>query len=135
MNIQEILSRPYARVFLQDEETGDITGLILEFPGCVSQGSYPEEAWHRLNSAAEEWLTAHLMAGNPVPEPFESDGVVSRQSVSRLLPLWNAITKWRDKHQVSGEENLSQSDSTNEGLESLAAEALKIVGYARIPDE
>lgn len=137
MNVEEILKRPYARVFLQDEATGRLTGLILEFPGCIAEGKDAQEAWDRLNDAATVWLTAHIANNRSpeVPEPFEPLNPQSRQSVSRLVPLWNAVTKWRDKHKVTGDECLYQRDSVNEDLGTLAEKTLKVVGYYKYPED
>lgn len=137
MNLEEILKRPYARVFLQDDETGRITGLILEFPGCITEGKDAQEAWERLNDAATVWLTSHIANNRSptIPEPFESLKPTSRQAVSRLIPLWNAVVKWRDKYQPSCEEALVQRDHIYQDLYILAEKVFKIVGYYRDPND
>lgn len=65
----EILQKPYSFVFLQNED-GTISGEIIEFPGCFSQGETIGEAMDNLMNAAESWIEATQEQGLPVPEPF-----------------------------------------------------------------
>jgi predicted RNase H-like HicB family nuclease len=59
--IEATLTKPYQWVFIPAEE-GGYTGLIREFPGCVSQGDTIDEAMERLREAATNWLSASLEA-------------------------------------------------------------------------
>ncbi len=70
MDTKVILAKPYARVFLRDPGYG-YTALILEFPGCITQGKTIEEANTRLDEAADAWLLAVEAQGGEVPPPFE----------------------------------------------------------------
>jgi len=67
----EILRAPYSRVVIPDQETETFTARILEFPGCVAQGDSVEDAYNRLESAAEAWLEAALDLGQEIPDPLE----------------------------------------------------------------
>jgi len=64
-----LLKRPYTRVLIPDEESGTYTARIVEFPGCVAQGSSPAEAYERLEAAAESWIEAALEMQQEIPEP------------------------------------------------------------------
>lgn len=65
----EILQKPYSFVFLQNED-GTISGEIIEFPGCFSQGDTIGEAMENLINAAESWIEAVQEQGLQIPEPF-----------------------------------------------------------------
>ena len=73
---KRILCEPYSRM-LTPQEGGRYTAEILEFPGCVAEGSTPEEAYLRLEQAAEAWLLSCLDRGQPIPRPvtnYEASG-------------------------------------------------------------
>ena len=74
MEISEFLKRPYRRVLIPDPETGTFTAMIAEFPGCITQGDTPLEAYESLEATAESWLEGAIESGLPIPEPeMESD--------------------------------------------------------------
>jgi len=79
----EILRAPYSRVVIPDQETGTFTARILEFPGCVAQGDSVEEAYEKLQGAAESWLEAALDLGQKIPDPLE-EHVYSGRVLVRL---------------------------------------------------
>lgn len=83
MKVSEILKRPYQRVLIPDEESGTFTALIAEFPGCITEGNTPGEAYRSLEEAAESWLEAALESGVPIPEP-ESESEYSGKVVLRM---------------------------------------------------
>ncbi len=68
---EDYLKMPYARVLTPDDETGTYTAEILEFPGCIAQGDTPEEAYSRLEGAAEGWIWAALNMGQEIPKPSD----------------------------------------------------------------
>ncbi len=103
MSISEILKRPYARTFLLNEG-GIYTALILEFPGCISQGRDIQIALGNLEAAAEAWLSGMIDQGNPIPEPFENGG----QSVGVLQKLWAAASEWQQNFPKDSPEKLSR---------------------------
>ena len=43
----EYLKKPYSRVVVPDEQSGTYTAQILEFPGCITQGKTPQEAYEK----------------------------------------------------------------------------------------
>lgn len=83
MEISEILKRPYRRVFIPDAEAGGFTGMIAEFPGCISQGETLAEAYEELESAAESWLEGAIEGGLKIPEP-EIESEYSGRVVLRM---------------------------------------------------
>jgi Uncharacterized conserved protein len=62
------LTKQYARV-LTPEASGVYVAQILEFPGCVAEGDSPQEAYEKLETAAESWIDAMLRSGQKIPEP------------------------------------------------------------------
>jgi predicted RNase H-like HicB family nuclease len=78
LEVAEILRAPFSRVVLPDRDTGTFTARILEFSGCVAQGDTVEEAYARLESAAEAWLEAALALGQSIPTPVEDQSYSGR---------------------------------------------------------
>ena len=64
---EQILKLPYSRVIIPDEDTGMYTGLIAEFPGCITQGYTPEETYNLLQDAAIAWIETTLEIGQSIP--------------------------------------------------------------------
>jgi len=83
VEIKEVLARPYRRVLIPDSESGTFTALIAEFPGCVSEGDTPSEAYDNIEDAAGSWVEAALESGIPIPEP-ESEAAYSGRVVLRM---------------------------------------------------
>jgi len=68
--VKDYLQGPYTRVITPDAETGTYTAQVLEFPGCIAEGSTVEEAYERLEEAASGWLEAALDLGQDIPAPI-----------------------------------------------------------------
>ena len=68
MNISK---EPYHRVLVPDAERG-YTGLILEFPGCLTQGETLGETYNNLEDAAQCWIAAAKDLGQTIPLPLKS---------------------------------------------------------------
>lgn len=83
LSIARYLERPYARVIMPDG-SGGYASQILEFPGCFSDGSTPEEAYANLQEAAENWVGSALHQGMSIPEPFAAQGYSG--TISLRLP-------------------------------------------------
>ena len=62
------LRLPYARILIPEPE-GGFFAEILEFPGCIAEGETPDEAFHNLESVAEEWIESCLEQGQEIPPP------------------------------------------------------------------
>ena len=80
---RKFLKKPYTRALIPDEESGTLTALIVEFPGCLAQGATPAEAYERLEAAAESWIEAALEMQQEIPPPF-SDTQFSGRFALRL---------------------------------------------------
>ncbi|HLF79889.1 MAG TPA: type II toxin-antitoxin system HicB family antitoxin, partial [Dehalococcoidia bacterium] len=85
MEINEIMRRPYRRIIIPDEESGTFTAMIAEFPGCITEGDSPNEAFTNLEDAAAAWLEAAVESGLPIPEP-EVEQEYSGKVVLRMGP-------------------------------------------------
>ena len=68
----EYLKKPYSRVVIPDEESGTYTAQILEFPGCITEGKTPQEAYERLEDVALSWIEAALDMGQDIPLPWSN---------------------------------------------------------------
>lgn len=66
------LKKPYLRVVIPDEESGTYTAQILEFPGCITEGKTPQEAYARLEDVALSWIEAALDMGQDIPLPWSN---------------------------------------------------------------
>jgi len=66
------LKKPYLRVVIPDEESGTYTAQILEFPGCITEGKTPQEAYERLEDVALSWIEAALDMGQDIPLPWSN---------------------------------------------------------------
>lgn len=69
----QYLQAPYSRVLIPDPETGTYTAQILEFPGCISQGDTPADAYKNLEEAAKSWIRAAIEMKQTIPEPVASN--------------------------------------------------------------
>lgn len=54
---------------LPEDEGGGWLAEIPQLPGCISDGSTPEEALVNLEDAKKCWIETCLELGRPVPEP------------------------------------------------------------------
>jgi len=79
-----LLKRPYLRILTPDAESGTYTAEILEFPGCVAEGSSPEEAYQWLEKSAVSWIKAAADLGQDIPRPLSAKGFGGR--VALRLP-------------------------------------------------
>lgn len=115
------LSRPYSRVLIPDPETSTYTARILEFAGCVAQGSTPEEAYDRLEQAAMDWLTAAMDLGQEVPAPAEEQTYSGRL----LLRLPKSL------HRRCAEAAATEATSLNQFVVATLAEKIGAADAAR----
>jgi predicted RNase H-like HicB family nuclease len=81
--VKDYLKLPYTREIIPDLETGTFTGLIREFPGCVTQGDTPSETYEFLEDVAASWIEAALRLGQSIPQPTD-DGNYSGKVALRL---------------------------------------------------
>ena len=116
------LDRPYQRVLIPDEESGTVTAMIAEFPGCVAQGDSVEEAYASLDDAAESWIQAALDLGHDIPPPA-ADQTFSGRVLLRLP---------KSVHRRAAEAAGRDGTSLNQFILAAVAEKL---GVERVPSE
>lgn len=118
----EYLTLPYERVLIPDEASGTFTALIREFPGCVSQGASPADAYANLEDAAVSWIDAALDLGQMIPAPRAAESYGGR--VLLRLP--------RSLHREASE--AAERDGTSLNQFILTAVAYRLGGRdSRIP--
>jgi predicted RNase H-like HicB family nuclease len=120
--VEAILKEPYTRILVPDTETGTYGAKILEFPGCVSQGDTPAEAYANLEDAAKSWLEATLGAGDTVPRPFTTGGYSGR--VALRLP--------RSLHKQASQLAELEGTSLNQFIVAAVAEKVGATTAANI---
>ncbi|WP_250467662.1 type II toxin-antitoxin system HicB family antitoxin [Caballeronia sp. GAFFF2] len=96
----EILSKPYARRIVRDE-SGAYTASILEFPGCLAYGDSASDALAELEKVAESWLTVALANGNPIREPFDSDGYSGKIALRLPRTLHRQVAEFAELEHTS----------------------------------
>ena len=64
-----IASYPVMLSPLPPEDGGGGLATVPDLPGCMSDGSTPEEAYMNAQDAIEMWLQAAHDLGRPVPAP------------------------------------------------------------------
>jgi predicted RNase H-like HicB family nuclease len=72
---EEYLELPYRISLVPDRDDGGRAGWVAEIdelPGCLSQGSTPEEAVTRVREAMLDWVGAALEDGTTIPAPGEA---------------------------------------------------------------
>ena len=67
---EDYLKEPYSRIVIPDKESGTFTAQVLEFPGCIAEGEFVQEAYERLDGAALSWIEAVLDLGQDIPAPI-----------------------------------------------------------------
>ena len=80
---EEYLKEAYTRILIPDKESGTYFAQILEFPGCVTEGSTVREAYERLEEVAKSWIESALDLGQEIPLP-SSDSVYGGKIALRL---------------------------------------------------
>ncbi len=69
--IARTMAQPYRRELIPNED-GTWFARVVEFPGCMTEGDTPEEAFSELADAAREWVRVMLMDRDPIPSPLLS---------------------------------------------------------------
>lgn len=125
MDAERYLKLPYSRVITPDPDTGTYTAEILEFPGCVTQGSTVAEAHERLEDAAASWIEAATGLGQDIPPPSRNHEYRGR--IALRLP--------RSLHRRSSQ--LAERDGTSLNQYIVVAIAEKVGASdpnTRLPD-
>ncbi len=67
--LQKYVNRPYARILIREDD-GGYGAMVLELPGCYSQGDDAADAMANLEEAMALWLEGRIEDGRPIPEPL-----------------------------------------------------------------
>ncbi|MGH7870040.1 MAG: toxin-antitoxin system HicB family antitoxin [Candidatus Dormibacteraceae bacterium] len=81
MKVEEYLGLPYEITLVHDQDQAGNSGWVAEIedlPGCLSQGSTPEQALVNIREAMISWLTVALEDGVDVPRPRASSSYSGR---------------------------------------------------------
>ena len=84
-----INSYPFTIRPLTETEGGGFAIEYPDLPGCISDGSTPQEAFEQGCDAVRSWLLSCIKHGDPVPKPSQASGQwrqrVPRSVHSRLV--------------------------------------------------
>jgi predicted RNase H-like HicB family nuclease len=116
MKIKELVCRPYHVLLIPDADPdaghAGWVAEVDELPGCLAQGSTPEEAVARIREAMKAWFTVALEEGMPIPEPRNGEEALSGRVLVRMA---------RGLHAALAREARMQGVSTNQFAVSLLA--------------
>ena len=126
-NPAEYLKEPYARVLTPDPETKTYTAQILEFPGCVSQGDSPEEAYANLEKAAEGWIRAALDNKQSIPEPAAHQTFGGKVLLRLPRSLHQRVAELADRDGVSLNQFIVAAVAEKVGTVSGSNQVLQLV--------
>ncbi len=110
-HIEEYSNLNY-RFSLHRDEEGNYFAEVDEFPGCIADGSSPNEAMGNLREAMKSWVTSRIEAGLEVPEPRDTTNYSGRILVR--LP--------RSLHKNLSEQASSEGISLNQHIVSALSE-------------
>jgi antitoxin HicB len=74
-SLEQFLELPYTFLIVHDVDEDGREGWVAEveeLPGCISQGSTPEEAIARVRDAMRDWIAVALEDGVEMPMPHAS---------------------------------------------------------------
>lgn len=54
---------------LSDADGGGFLAYVPDLPGCMADGSTPDEAYARAEQAIDEWIEEAVRLGRVVPQP------------------------------------------------------------------
>ena len=79
-DVEYYMSLSYPIQLVYDQEEGDWEAQILDLPGCMSDGSDPNEAVENIKDAQYSWIEVCIERGNEVPLPSTENTFVSSTS-------------------------------------------------------
>lgn len=101
--LDEYIQLPYRVILTRDRDEDGNDGWVAEvaeLPGCLSQGTTPEEAAAKIREAMRGWISVGLEDGHPIPEP--GDAGYSGKFVVRLpSSLHRDLVRAADEEGVS----------------------------------
>jgi len=114
--VAQVLRKPYARVIIPDD-TGRYAAQVLEFPGCLSEGATPDEAYRNLQEATGNWVDAALSQGMAIPEPFATQGYSGTVSLRLPRSIHKRAVQYARRDGVSLNQFLVSAIATRVGAE------------------
>ena len=75
--------------------------MIPEFPGCISQGDSPDEAYARLHDAALAWIEAAQDLGQPIPDPQEENAYRGKFALRMPASLHKDVAQAAERDGIS----------------------------------
>jgi antitoxin HicB len=102
--LEEYLELPYAITVVHDVDDEGNSGWVAEveeLPGCISQGTTPQEAVERVREAMRDWIAVALEDGVPVPEPRAAEAFSGRFLVRVPASLHADLVRSADQEGVS----------------------------------
>ncbi len=117
-NASNILQKPYSRKITPDTESGGYLATIHELPGCMAYGTSPQEAYEKLEAAAESWLDAAIESGYPVSDPANYDSCSGRIALRISRRLHQAAAERSDIEGISLNQFISLALATYLGQAS-----------------
>jgi predicted RNase H-like HicB family nuclease len=127
VNAEAYLNRPYCRVLIPDPETDTYAAMILEFPGCVTQGSTPDEAYERLEEAARAWIEAVVDLGQTIPEPHEENSYSGKFALRMPRGVHKAAAELAEREGTSLNQYIVGAVAEKVGANRLYAELSKML--------
>jgi antitoxin HicB len=119
------LSLPYTRELIPDP-TGVWFIRIKELPGCMSQGSTPEEAIRMIDDAMRGWLEVSIEDGDPIPEPRPDEEFSGKFVVRVPKSLHRKLVEIADGEEISLNQyiNVTLSSAVGENRSKLHSEKI-----------
>ena len=112
----EILSEPYSRILIPDEN-GLFAAELLEFPGCFSDGRTAEEAFKNLEEAAKSWILASQEQGHEIPEPLMNQGFNGKIALRLPRSLHRLAVRYAEREGISLNQFLVSAIASKIGAE------------------
>lgn len=116
--IESYLKAPYARILMPESGRG-FTAEILEFPGCVAQGSTSSEALANLEDAARGWIEAGLDQGQEIPPPTTNQGFSGRVALRLPRGLHRQAVRYAERDGTSLNQFLVSAIAARMGAEDF----------------
>ena len=121
---EQYLKLPYARILIPQED-GTFLAEILEFPGCLTEGTTPDEAFQNLEEAAKAWIETALGQGQEIPEPSTNEGFSGKLILRLPRSLHRRATRMAERDRTSLNQFLVASIAERLGAESLYRRAIE----------
>ncbi len=74
------MSIEYTIQLIWSPEDGAYIGMVAELPGCMADGSTPEEALANVRGVIQEWIETAKEEGREIPRPLTVEDFAQRQN-------------------------------------------------------